>query len=453
MKKIFSIILFLLIILAVPVVGQSCHTDQKEVNELYNKVDSLERLVNMLIYDCQKNADSQTAIANRLIEMRDDYVVLLTDSHETRNWLLGIVTLIVGAFGVAFPFFSNRNALKKSEKVERIILQLYQNFEDIKKKLFASEKRIKDIATQVNKDRSVVQGQLDGIKNIKNQVGLIQTKIETSERNARESQKETMINRLFAQAFNEKNSNIAIDLYTRILKIEENASAYIFRANQYLKSKLYREAILDAEKVIDLNNSDKKTIAIAYCIIATAKANLKIYDEALQYVNKGVEIFPNYSEMYKIRATIYARQDRLQDAIDDLYKIASFRRLNANDYNELAYSHYKLGKYDIALSNVTESLKLNPNFAEALDTRGCIYMELGEQYYESALMDFGQALKLNPRLWETYENRMHLYDKMILSEVDDKKITMFKQMRDRDMEIFANHEIPLREEKNNDNPK
>lgn len=80
-------------------------------------------------------------------------------------------------------------------------------------------------------------------------------------------------------------------------------------------------------------------------------------------------------------------------------------------------------------------------------------MELGEQYYESALMDFDQALKLNPRLWETYENRMHLYDKMILSEVDDKKNTMFKQLRDRDMEIFANHEIPLKDEKSNDNKK
>lgn len=452
MKKRLLFIALGMLLSVTPSMGQKQST-QKDLISLNAKIDSLEKMVNTLVYDQQKHIDSQLAISNRLIEVREDYTNLLNDSHETRNWLLGIVSLIVGAFGVAFPLFSNRIAKKKSEKAEQRVLQLHQSIEDIKRKLLMSERNIKEVATQVNKDRGVVQGQMEGIKNIKQQVDNIQTKIETSERNARESQKEAMINRLFAQAANEKNPNTAIDLYTKILRLEQNVTAYIQRANQYLECKSYHEAILDAKKVIDLNSEDKSNIAYANYILAVANANLSIYDKALQYINEGIEILPNDAEGYKIRASIYAHQDRPQDTIDDLYKAASFTKLNANDYNELAYSHYKLGKFDIALSNVTESLKRNPNFAEALDTRGCIYKELGEQYYKSALEDFNQALKLNPQLWESYENRKCLYDKMIAIETDLKKIQELTRLRDIDMEAFAKHELLFIGKKNDDNQK
>ncbi len=452
MKKMLFFITVSVFLSVSPSMGQK-QPIQKDLIKLNAKIDSLEKMVNSLVYDQQKCSDSQLAIANRLIEVREDYTNLLNDSHETRNWLLGIVSLIVGAFGVAFPLFSNRGAKKKSDKAEQRVLQLHQSIEDIKKRLLMSEKNMKEVAVQVNKDRGVVQGQMEGIKKIKQQVDNMQTKIETSERNARESQKAAMINRLFAQAANEKNPNTVIDLLTKILRLEQNVTAYIQRANQYLECKLYHEAILDAKKVIDLKSEDKSDIAYANYILAVANANLNIYDQALQYINEGIKILPNVAEGYKIRASIYAHQERPQDTIADLYTAASFTKLNANDYNELAYSHYKLGKFDIALSNITESLKRNPNFAEALDTRGCIYMELGEQYYISALEDFNQALKLNPQLWESYENRKCLYDKMMAIETDPQKIKDLQRLRDNDMEAFAKHEPLLISKEQNDNQK
>ncbi len=442
MKKAFCFIAVGVLLSFTPAMGRQ-KTTQKEISKLNAKIDSLENMVNTLVYDQQKCIDSQIAIANRLIEVREDYTNLLADSHETRNWILGMVTLIVGAFGVAFPFFSNRSAKKKSDIAEQRATQLHKSIEDIKKKLLKSETEIKKVATQVNKDREVVRGQFDGIKNIKTQVDNIQTKIETSERNARESQKEAMINRLFAQAANEKNNDIAIGLYTKILRFEDNDAAYINRANLYLENKQYDKAIIDANKVIDLKPADNRNTALAYYILAAAKANLKMYNEAVEFVNKGIEILPENADGYKLRASIYAHQDRPQEVIDDIYKAASVAKLNANDYNGLAYSYFKLKKFDFALSNVTESLKKNPNFPEALDTRACIYMELGEDYYESALVDFNQALILNPQLWEVYENRIKLYDKMISIETDDSKIVELKRLRDTDIETFAKRKVNL----------
>lgn len=449
MKKILFLIAVGILLSFTPSMGQKQPT-QKDIIELNTKIDSLERAVDRLVYDQQRITDTQVMIVNRLIEMREDYVNLLTDSHETRNWILGMVTLIVGAFGVAFPFFSNRSAKKKSDKAEQRASLLHKSIEDIKKKSLKSEAEIKKVATQVNKDREAVRGQLDGVKSIKTQVDDIQTKIETSERNARKSQKEAMINRLFAQAANEKNNDIAIGLYTKILRFEDNDAAYIRRANLYLDNKQYDKAIIDANKVINLKSADNKNAAIAYYILAVAKANLKMYNEAVEFVNKGIEILPKNGDGYKLRASIYAQQDRSQEVIDDIYKAATVTKLNANDYNGLAYAYFKLKKFDFALSNVTESLKKNPNFPEALDTRGCIYMELGEKYYDDALDDFNQALKLNPQLWETYENRINLYDKIISKETDDSKIVELKRLRDADIETFAKRKVNLNNHNNDD---
>ena len=104
MKKAFCFIAVGVLLSFTPAMGRQ-KTTQKEISKLNAKIDSLENMVNTLVYDQQKCIDSQIAIANRLIEVREDYTNLLADSHETRNWILGMVTLIVGAFGVAFPFF------------------------------------------------------------------------------------------------------------------------------------------------------------------------------------------------------------------------------------------------------------------------------------------------------------------------------------------------------------
>jgi tetratricopeptide (TPR) repeat protein len=51
---------------------------------------------------------------------------------------------------------------------------------------------------------------------------------------------------------------------------------------------------------------------------------------------------------------------------------------------------------EVALSDCNESLKIRPNDANTLDSRGFVYFRMGQ--YGNAIVDYEAALKKNPRL-------------------------------------------------------
>lgn len=61
---------------------------------------------------------------------------------------------------------------------------------------------------------------------------------------------------------------------------------------------------------------------------------------------------------------------------------------------ELAVGYYQDGKYSVALDELRESLSDDPNFAEALDVLGLVYMELHDK--DLAEQSFKRALALSP---------------------------------------------------------
>lgn len=74
--------------------------------------------------------------------------------------------------------------------------------------------------------------------------------------------------------------------------------------------------------------------------------------------------------------------------------------------------------------------------AETYDTRACIYIAMGADYYDVALADFNKAIGLNPNLWALYENRAALYQKMIENTSDPEQKEHYKQLRLADLETF-----------------
>jgi tetratricopeptide (TPR) repeat protein len=427
----------MLIALPTSAIDKKSYNGQKRVELLNSKIDSLENLISILVYDQQKMADSQIAIANRLIEMREDYTNLLNDSHETRNWLLGIVSLIVGAFGVAFPFFSNRSTKKKSERAEQRILQLHQSIEDIKKKLLISERSMKDVALQVNRDRGVVQGQLDGIKNIKKQVDNIQTKIETSERNARESQKQALINRLFSEALNsssDKDISRTIELYSRIISLNDNdLKAYNNRALAYFQNSEYDKAIEDATTIINIDGA----YASAYAIRGMAFSALDLKNKAIEDFNRYVQYSKgdDIREALTFRAGLYIDMKNWEKAIEDYDKVAKIAPLTYKQLNNRAFAYYNLGKLDIAEKDVLEAISECPKEESAYaayDTLGCIYV--GQNKYDEALDYFNKAISLKPDLWESYENRSNLYKIFMNNATSETEKLKYKSLYNNDLE-------------------
>ena len=62
---------------------------------------------------------------------------------------------------------------------------------------------------------------------------------------------------------------------------------------------------------------------------------------------------------------------------------------------ELASGYYEEGKTEVALDELKQVLAIDPNFADAYNLRGLIYMRLGDN--RQAEESFRRALAINPR--------------------------------------------------------
>lgn len=391
-------------------------TRSSETTKLSEKVDSLTSVIDALSHNIQTITETQEMLSVRMAETREDYITFLTDSHETRNWTIGIISLIVAALGVVAPLLLSYLAKQKSEASFRTLKQ-----------------DINSIAEQINGDRETINTQLSDIRIIKEQIDKIQAKIKTSENNARESQQRAMISSLFSQALKEEDKNAAIKLYSRILKIDPKyADALNNRSIAYTDLKQYDKALADALQYISIRPDSPNGYAIAgYSYIQKQE-----YSEAIKYCKEAIGKAPHDARGYRVLVSIYISNKQWQLAIDNLNVIFEMNQVNQNDYNNRAYAYYKLGKFEIALADVNESISINNTQAESYDTRACIYMTMGPDYYNLALNDLNKAIALNPNLWELYENRATLYQKMIENTLDLERKEHYNSLRLADLETF-----------------
>lgn len=71
-------------------------------------------------------------------------------------------------------------------------------------------------------------------------------------------------------------------------------------------------------------------------------------------------------------------------------------------YQQRAYSYANDQRFQDALGDLAESIKINPRDAHAYEQRAAIEMKMID--YEKALADYGEAIKINPG-----EIKYHLY--------------------------------------------
>ncbi len=101
------------------------------------------------------------------------------------------------------------------------------------------------------------------------------------------------------------------------------------------------------------------------------------------------------------------RQAEGQIAIEDYDETI---RLNPNDaeaYFKRGNAYYNLNKEKRAIEDYDKAIRLNPQFAEAYHNRGTTYRDLGQ--YNRAIKDYDETISLNPNDAEAYFNRGNAY--------------------------------------------
>ena len=141
----------------------------------------------------------------------------------------------------------------------------------------------------------------------------------------------------------------------------------------------------------DINNiKDKNHInnyAGAFYNIGTAKYELKIYDEAIEYLNKAIELNPNYSEFYNNRGNIQKILNNIENSIEDFDKAIELNPNYSEAYNNIALLQKKCGYYSDALKYINLSIKLKPNLPESYNNRAMIKLDLADDNYQKFLMN------------------------------------------------------------------
>lgn len=105
------------------------------------------------------------------------------------------------------------------------------------------------------------------------------------------------------------------------------------------------------------------------------------------------------------------------------------QKLVALEYYDKGLKRYQAGHLEHALADFTAAIRSDSNFAEALNARGSVFAELGQE--NLALKDFDDAIRIQPKTTLAYSNRATVFYKQ-------KQFKLALQDLNHDVAIFRN---------------
>lgn len=118
--------------------------------------------------------------------------------------------------------------------------------------------------------------------------------------------------------------------------------------------------------------------------------------QALEYLDRAIEIDPQNALAYNNRGVAHFNQTRYNVAIGDYSKALALDPDYADAFHNRGVAHYELAQYENAVADFNEVIRLTPKRAEAFLNRGLAYKKTWR--LKEAMADYNHALQLNPAL-------------------------------------------------------
>ncbi|MBW4695742.1 MAG: tetratricopeptide repeat protein [Lyngbya sp. HA4199-MV5] len=115
------------------------------------------------------------------------------------------------------------------------------------------------------------------------------------------------------------------------------------------------------------------------------------------------------ADVYFTRATSYYFKGDVDRAIADISQVIKLKPDYSLAYYNRGVAYGDKRDYDKAIANYTQALKLKPDYVDAYNNRGAAYNR--KKDYDKAIVDYTQALKLKPNYADVYNNRGVAYEK------------------------------------------
>lgn len=368
------IIIIILTVLSLTAISAEPNQQGKTVTVPQEYLDSIEHAAALT---AQQKAVAQEAVKESTdqlrseMENRDNFY---TTHVEGVVGLFGVLTTILVALaGILAPILINR---RFEESIKEKINSHDKKIDEAQNKTNAIAQQVQDTAGKVEASLKTIN---DQIKEQDTRIKTVQEEFEKAKEAAQESaekadeakesaEKIAQSISYFNQAYNEKDLDKQIELYTKAIELNPNyAEAYNNRGVAYYDKGEFNKAIEDYNKAIELN--------------------------------------PNDAEAYNNRGVAYKKKGDIFKAIEDYTKAIELNPNLAEAYNNIANAYLKIGELDQALTNADIAIKKDSQQASIFDTHAGIYIAMAEketdkkkakEYYQKAWDDCDTGLSLNP---------------------------------------------------------
>lgn len=151
---------------------------------------------------------------------------------------------------------------------------------------------------------------------------------------------------------------------------------YATLARAYVDSERWADGLEAGERGLSIEADDVDVIrAYAYALQSVGS-----YVEAVNYLQRAIELRPTYMPIHFELAGLYLARDEDQSAIDIYNRILSLDPRNARAMLRLCLAYRKVGEFSRALGFCEDSVANNPMDAEA-------HFQLGHLYYRERLFE------------------------------------------------------------------
>jgi tetratricopeptide (TPR) repeat protein len=191
---------------------------------------------------------------------------------------------------------------------------------------------------------------------------------------------------------------------------------------EYYYKREYAKAIEQYE--IILNDPNYTT---AWNNKGEALRNLAKYEEAINCLDRAIEIEPNYASAWYNKGLALEGVAKYEEAIRCYDKVIEIDPNYAYALNNKGAALFSLGKYEEAFNCFIKSIKIDPNNASAWNNKGSALVNLGR--HKEAIRCYDKAIEIDPNYagaWYNkgaalgnlgrYEKAVQCYDKVV--EID-----------------------------------
>ncbi|MEG4836671.1 tetratricopeptide repeat protein [Microcoleus sp. B9-D4] len=222
------------------------------------------------------------------------------------------------------------------------------------------------------------------------------------------------------------------EYYTRALEaIERNEEdprlkAYFDEIENCIEQKDYVSALEYAEKLVTSRGEARDWVEKGRCL-----NSLERYDEALECLEKAIEIDSNYARAWANRGDVLESLKRYDEALVSYDKALELDENDPWHWAKRGYLLNNLKHYEEALESFDRAIELDDNDPWDWASRGGVLNNL--KRYEEALESYDRALELDANYqwaWrmrgdvlnnlERYEEALESYDRVIELDPNDK---------------------------------